>query len=969
MFKRLKGSIGKNDEPKTPNSVPQNRPTWSGFSTISPLNPEMEDSQFCINDDIEETPKNSPARVVVSESTTVDLGKFSQSSSSLVNDHLSFHTDIESASEIDDSVSVVSEYANEITKENLYAAYKKLHGRYHKHKFKYTELADKFKQTVTIHDKDKITMTKAQDKLLQRIAELKEQCTLEQAAKAHMEDALRNDIEERDHIISTLNTKIDLLRKNSSDESESTSILSGDLLAKCERLNDELSSTKSECASLENQIELLKKSEEITLLSLAENKMAIHKELETKEDQIKKLEKTINGLQMENQILLKEKASHLSTNSYQININQNVQEEITKQLNELEGEMSSAFEFKENEVKELKNQLKAFEQRCEVQEQKNISMEEVLKNKENNYKSVISNLEQNLNDIKISSSKKIDTFLKEIGEKSQVIKNLTVKLKEIEKVKQDYEKNKNEIHDLKNQILQSKKLVKENELIRVDEQNRCIEELKLKSEEISHFKNKLELLQHTIKENEKKNLDLQTHIDEISFKNKSLMESEEELKMTIFSYKKSNDELQDTIKLLQKEKEIVVDSMKTKMDENQLEIEKLNNLNKEMLCQLNQDKLIKISEERSIESVIKDYNLLTEENAYLKKERQKMLQTFQDMLKNIKVDFGNLKSFAEEQLKECSLIFVKHIKHLKAEYSSKIKLYHNNMTETKRKLEVIQNAYLILKSDCVQSLDCFKIEIEKYNESVMLLISQNNNELEKRNIDLLRLQEEIESYKKSEHRSVKAEVKETIQELQECIEVQKKTFTNLQNEYSNYQVSEKKKWTDKLIETENKWLEKMDNYKKMMDTEHREEVEALTNEWTNEQKHNALSLMTADNENEETLEKIIQDVETTSQREEALQRQITKLNKELSELKKMYRNEIHNKHRNNEGDDDDNEDNNKDGCEMEYLRNILYEYMMGKQPMVLAKVLAAIVKFDSNQLSTILQKEEQKVSLLKTLGL
>jgi len=72
----------------------------------------------------------------------------------------------------------------------------------------------------------------------------------------------------------------------------------------------------------------------------------------------------------------------------------------------------------------------------------------------------------------------------------------------------------------------------------------------------------------------------------------------------------------------------------------------------------------------------------------------------------------------------------------------------------------------------------------------------------------------------------------------------------------------------------------MDNYKKMMDTEHREEVEALTNEWTNEQKvnkimnhfyflffsvyfyflfrfiylqNNALSLMTADNENEEVL--------------------------------------------------------------------------------------------------------------------
>lgn len=59
-------------------------------------------------------------------------------------------------------------------------------------------------------------MTKAQDKLLQRIAELKEQCTLEQAAKAHMEDALRNDIEERDHIISTLNTKVIIVFLNTS---------------------------------------------------------------------------------------------------------------------------------------------------------------------------------------------------------------------------------------------------------------------------------------------------------------------------------------------------------------------------------------------------------------------------------------------------------------------------------------------------------------------------------------------------------------------------------------------------------------------------------------------------------------------------------------------------------------------------------------------------------------------------------
>jgi hypothetical protein len=47
---------------------------------------------------------------------------------------------------------------------------------------------------------------------------LKEQCQLEQKAKAHLEDALRNDLEEKDHLISTLYTKIELLKLNGGKE-------------------------------------------------------------------------------------------------------------------------------------------------------------------------------------------------------------------------------------------------------------------------------------------------------------------------------------------------------------------------------------------------------------------------------------------------------------------------------------------------------------------------------------------------------------------------------------------------------------------------------------------------------------------------------------------------------------------------------------------------------------------------------
>lgn len=53
-------------------------------------------------------------------------------------------------------------------------------------------------------------MSESQDVMLRKNTELKEQCQLEQKAKAHLEDMLRNDLEEKDHIINTLNTKVSI---------------------------------------------------------------------------------------------------------------------------------------------------------------------------------------------------------------------------------------------------------------------------------------------------------------------------------------------------------------------------------------------------------------------------------------------------------------------------------------------------------------------------------------------------------------------------------------------------------------------------------------------------------------------------------------------------------------------------------------------------------------------------------------
>ena len=51
-----------------------------------------------------------------------------------------------------------------------------------------------------------------QDKALRRISELREQCQLEQKAKRHLEEELRSDLEEKEHVIKALQTKVVLLK-------------------------------------------------------------------------------------------------------------------------------------------------------------------------------------------------------------------------------------------------------------------------------------------------------------------------------------------------------------------------------------------------------------------------------------------------------------------------------------------------------------------------------------------------------------------------------------------------------------------------------------------------------------------------------------------------------------------------------------------------------------------------------------
>ena len=54
----------------------------------------------------------------------------------------------------------------------------------------------------------------------------------------------------------------------------------------------------------------------------------------------------------------------------------------------------------------------------------------------------------------------------------------------------------------------------------------------------------------------------------------------------------------------------------------------------------------------------------------------------------------------------------------------------------------------------------------------------------------------------------------------------------------------------------------------------------------------------------------------------------------------------------------------EESTEFEYLKNVLYQYMLGKESLTLARVLATVVKFSPEEINNIIRHEESKTSLL-----
>ncbi|XP_058054238.1 myosin-10 isoform X1 [Anopheles bellator] len=224
--------------------------------------------------------------------------------------HLETDVDV-SASETESVAGSVGNSPNQldlVSKDKLFQAYKKALDRYQKYRERYTELARRYRELEKDNTKARAVLGETQDKALRRMSELREQCVLEQQAKAHLDSALRMEIDELQCVVKTLRSKLELVGDHSGSsngtESDLISLGAEDSLRDTGPLEDRIKALESKLndelrqkAVLNLEVSELKKREEEHTITIAENKMAIHSELEAKEAEVRKLKEQLTAFE------------------------------------------------------------------------------------------------------------------------------------------------------------------------------------------------------------------------------------------------------------------------------------------------------------------------------------------------------------------------------------------------------------------------------------------------------------------------------------------------------------------------------------------------------------------------------------------------------------------------------------------------------------------------------------------------
>nr|CAI5843378.1 unnamed protein product [Callosobruchus analis] len=729
MFKKLKEKI--TEEVK---SSPQRFAEFTQSVSDRLQNSTPDDNLFSIGEDDTNTSADSTNHGFASVSLvspSQETRSRRLSNSSLASDvsflpryeagsmyHLQSDLDV-SASELEDNVSTSSSQLGHLSKEQIYSAFQKSQSRYHKYRGRYTDLGRHYKELEKENSKMKSVLVETQDKAIRRVMELKEQCALEQKAKAHLESALRDEIDEKEIKIKLLQSKIDLLQSESSQSSlisiepkendsqtENLDTLTkylNDARKEIENLNDKIQEMKANTivyqskeqeyknriANLEKELKQFSEREKETNLKFAQNKMELHNEILSKETEITSLKKEMEILKQNLDIY--ENESKQGSSSKMENLqSQNKKlieklENLSQKCNNLESEVLKVSTYKieiDNLSKEVVDLRAVNEQLSSENEKKIAEIQELLKQnaqlsediskERQDFENQIESLREDAKKGLLSLEPKIREKLQNeyLEKEDNLKKDLTDKFNKLSS-------NNNSLKEIKIQILQKDELIKnitkELETIRVDFTKKTDDYNSLEKSHLELIEDSAQL-RAKIERLEKEQMSADSYDEKIGRLEAHISTLQEELKQNKVLLEKKEKEIVNTSKEnLALQQEICATSEKLRLLEERHEAIILDTEE----CKLLELKVKKLEDEKQslieeFEMERKMFNNILEDHKELKAKEEKV-GVLKKLLSDSRNEIGGLKQSLEEveiknvQLYEMKLQYEKQAEKLAEE--------------------------------------------------------------------------------------------------------------------------------------------------------------------------------------------------------------------------------------------------------------------------------------------------------------
>ncbi|RWS17197.1 golgin subfamily A member 4-like protein [Dinothrombium tinctorium] len=723
-------------------------------------------------------------------------------------------------------------------------------------------------------------------------------------------------------------------------------------------------------------------------LKLKEEMETNHKEVVAKyNNEIQSLNSQLNKLKEENSSLLENMNQKLEeTEARQLENVKKMEDNVKlldEQANEARNQISHLSELVESREKEierlktyssdlnsqishLKSSLEESESKCKLADELQLKLKEIEKNLDNTVKALE------------DSNEKLNVFRNFSAEESLRLQTqLQDTQNELEKSEERYRQMNASKEEMENKMRETN----------IHLEN-VIKELKLENEELKNeimrFQTELsKLIEESIRNEE----ELKHEIEEL--KTQSKLESLSLIEENICLVEKCChlDEAQEKLN----EKEELLHRLKRKLQNNNCS---LNSLRKKLIekAKMIDDLNATCNEKTDLEKELRNnYEKVLNENNELK---SKIAGLEENITKTIEIhEYESLKSektrienLLNECRNECELLRTN---------KSALEEKCSNLNDLNAKLEEKEKLLNVAEEKVVEAfkqIECLKNDLnekEKYllevKQSIENQIASDYESkikaLEKQLGDMRRSKDELEN-------SYKASVANYLNEIQtlksNIQKVQNENEANVERLYKQLELretqleenlmtaeSQQNSTIQELIETRNqvqKLNERIEAMKDKLLHEHKQAISALESELNEksvalEEVHDYYHQRLQ--EKEEQLKQLHDEFGSSSVNEhsfqvKAMQKSLMQYQEENVKLKELLA------IRNNAVSSSNNSNiYMPEPTEYEYLRNILFEYMMGREPETLAKVIAAVLRFNNEQTEQILRRQE--VSLANAL--